>query len=72
MDEPEIEGGVSGAMALCDNCARLKKLTAEGKVPLHYLAMPVSNRAIHSVQERAARVRRRCPGSGQPPRRGER
>jgi hypothetical protein len=60
---------MSGAMALCDACARLKKLTAHGKVPIHYLALPVSNRAIHTVGAR--RVRRRCPGSGRPPRKRE-
>jgi hypothetical protein len=54
-------------LGLCDACARLRRLTAEGLVPVHYLALPVSNRAIHTVG--AARVRGRCPGSGKAPRR---
>jgi hypothetical protein len=53
-------------LGLCDACARLKRLTGEGLVPVHYLALPVSQRAIHAAG--AARVRRRCPGSGRPPR----
>jgi hypothetical protein len=56
-------------LGLCDACARLRRLTTEGLVPVHYLALPVSNRAIHSVG--AGRVRRRCPGSGKAPRRVE-
>jgi hypothetical protein len=58
------------SLGLCDACARLRRLTTEGLVPVHYLALPVSNRAIHSVGAR--RVRRRCPGSGKAPRRVER
>jgi hypothetical protein len=54
-------------LGLCDTCARLRRLTAEGLVPVHYLSLPVSNRAIRTVG--AARVRRRCPGSGKAARR---
>jgi hypothetical protein len=56
-------------LGLCDACARLRRLTAEGLVPVHYLALPVSVRAIHAAG--AARVRRRCPGSLKAPRRVE-
>jgi hypothetical protein len=57
-------------IGLCDACARARRLTSDGLVPVHYIALPVSNRAIHSVGSR--RVRRRCPGSQKPPRRVER
>jgi hypothetical protein len=53
-------------LGLCDACARLKRLTTDQLVPVHYLALPVSQRAIHAAG--AARVRRRCPGSGKAPR----
>jgi hypothetical protein len=56
-------------LGVCDACARLRRLTAEGVVGVHYIGLPVSNRAIHSVGAR--RVRRRCPGSGKAPRRVE-
>jgi hypothetical protein len=52
---------------LCDACARLKRLRADGTIPLHYLAIPVSRKAVPSVGR--GRVRRRCPGSGKLPRR---
>jgi hypothetical protein len=55
-------------LGLCDSCARLTRLSSDGKIPVHYLALPVSNRAIRTVG--AGRVRRRCPGSGRPPRPG--
>lgn len=51
----------------CDGCAGLKRLRDDGTVPTHYLAIPVSRRAVRTVG--AGRVRRRCPGSGKPPRR---
>jgi hypothetical protein len=57
-------------LGICNACARLQRLTTDNLIPVHYLALPVSQRAIHSVG--AARVRRRCPGSGRPPRRVER
>jgi hypothetical protein len=50
----------------CDHCARRKRLTADGLVPVHYLAIHVSRRAITTVG--AGWVRRRCGGSGRPPR----
>jgi hypothetical protein len=46
----------------CGYCARLKRLTVDGLVPTHYLAIDVSRRAVRTVG--AGRVRRRCPGSG--------
>jgi hypothetical protein len=58
------------SLGLCDACARLRRLTSDGMVPAHYLALPVSNRAVRTVG--AGRVGRRCPGSGKPPRRTER
>jgi hypothetical protein len=56
-------------LGICDACARLKRLTIEGALPVHYLAIPVSARAVRTVG--AGRVRRRCPGSSRPPRRVE-
>jgi hypothetical protein len=53
-------------LGTCDGCAGLKRLRDDGTVPVHYLAIPVSRRAIPAVG--AGRVRRRCPGSGWPPR----
>jgi hypothetical protein len=50
----------------CDGCARVKRLTDDGLVPVHYLAIDVSRRAITTVG--AGRVHRRCSGSGRPPR----
>ncbi len=52
---------------LCTYCARLKRLNGEGLVPLHMLAIDVSRRAVRTIG--TGRVRRRCPGSGKPPRR---
>jgi hypothetical protein len=50
----------------CAYCARLKRLTVDGLVPVHYLTIDISRRAVRTVG--AARVRRRCPGSARPPR----
>ena len=57
-------------LGLCDACGRLKRLTGEGVLPVHYFGLPVSNRAIRTVGQ--GKVRRRCPGSGKAPRRVER
>jgi len=51
----------------CDGCAGTKRLNGAGLIPLHYLSIPVSARAVPTVG--AGRVRRRCPGSGKAPRR---
>jgi hypothetical protein len=53
----------------CDACRGMKRLTDQGLVPVHYIGIPVSARAVRSVG--AGRVRRRCPGSGKAPRRRE-
>jgi hypothetical protein len=52
----------------CDGCGRLKRLDAHGLVVAHMLSIDVSRRAVRAVG--AGRVRRRCPGSGRPPRGG--
>lgn len=54
-------------VGVCDGCAGLKRLRDDGAVPIHMIGIPISAKAIHSVGAR--RVRRRCPGSGKPPRR---
>jgi hypothetical protein len=54
---------------LCQSCGRLKRLDEAGTVAFHHLTIPVSAKAIHAAGGR--RVRRRCPGSGRPPRRVE-
>jgi hypothetical protein len=54
------------AIGVCAYCARLKRLDGGGLVLSHYLTIPASAKAIGAVG--AGRVRRRCPGSGQPPR----
>lgn len=54
-------------LGTCDGCAGLKRLRGDGTVPVHYIAIPVSVKAIHAAGAR--RVRRRCPGSGKQPRR---
>jgi glutaredoxin len=51
----------------CDYCAATKRLDQHGRIVTHYLIIPVSAKAIRAVG--AGRVRRRCPGSGKPPRR---
>jgi hypothetical protein len=58
------------ATGTCDACARRKVLRGDGTVPAHYLAIDVSRRATTTVG--AARVRRRCPGSGRAPRKEHR
>lgn len=57
----------SPTVGTCPYCARLKRLDAAGRLPVHYLAIPVSRRAVPAVG--AGRVRRRCAGSGRLPRR---
>jgi hypothetical protein len=52
---------------VCDGCGKLKKLDQAGHVIGHYYAITVSRSAVRTVG--AGRVRRRCPGSGRPPRR---
>jgi hypothetical protein len=52
--------------ALCEICARTRRLDERGRVVTHYLALDVSAKAVRTVG--AGRVRRRCPGSGRPPR----
>jgi hypothetical protein len=47
----------------------MKRLTDQGLVPVHYIGIPVSARAVRSVG--AGRVKRRCPGSLKRPRRVE-
>jgi hypothetical protein len=54
----------------CDGCGGAKRLRGDGTIPLHYLGIPVSARAIHTVGAR--RVRRRCPRALKAPRRIER
>jgi hypothetical protein len=58
--------------ATCSHCARLKKLDQHGLIVGHYLSIRVSRSAVRYTG--AGRVRRRCSGSGKPPRRplGER
>jgi glutaredoxin len=50
----------------CDYCARTKRLDQHGRTVVHYLAIPVSAKAIRAVG--SSRVRCRCSGSGRPPR----
>jgi hypothetical protein len=50
----------------CDYCAATKRLDQHGRIVTHYLAIPVTRRAIPSVGP--GRVRRRCSGSSRPPR----
>jgi hypothetical protein len=54
-------------LGTCTYCARLKRLTDDGLVVVHYLAINVSRSAVRSVG--AGRVRRKCGGSGKAPRR---
>jgi hypothetical protein len=51
----------------CLVCGRLKRLDGLGLVVAHMLSIDVSRRAITTVG--VGRVRRRCGGSGRPPRR---
>jgi hypothetical protein len=57
---------MSHGHGLCDVCARTRRLDPHGHVATHYLTIPVSARAVRDVG--AGQVRRRCPGSGKPPR----
>jgi hypothetical protein len=50
----------------CAYCARTKRLDQHGRIVAHFLTIPVSAKAIRAVG--AGRVRRRCAGSGRPPR----
>jgi hypothetical protein len=56
-------------LGTCDGCAGRKRLRDDSTVPIHYLAIPVSRRAVRTSG--GGPGRRRCPGSGQPPRRRE-
>jgi hypothetical protein len=51
----------------CQHCGRQWKLDGRGNLIAHMLRIDVSRRAVRTVG--AGRVRRRCPGSGKPPRR---
>jgi hypothetical protein len=50
----------------CDRCARVKRLTRDGLIVGHVYSLPVSRHAVPTVG--AARVKRKCPGSGRLPR----
>lgn len=54
------------AVGTCAYCARQWKLDGEGNLVVHLLRIDVSRRAVPSVGR--GRVRRRCSGSGRPPR----
>jgi hypothetical protein len=54
------------ATGTCGYCARRKRLDGAGLVVRHMLTIDVSRRAVPAVG--AGRVRRRCSGSGWPPR----
>jgi hypothetical protein len=56
----------AATLGTCDGCGRLKRLTSAGLVVGHFFAIAVSRSAVRTVG--AGRVRRRCPGSGKPPR----
>ena len=56
-------------LGTCDGCAGLKRLRDDGTVPIPYVDIPVSRRGVRTVG--TGQVRRRCPGSGKPPRRAE-
>lgn len=58
------------ATGTCQHCGRQKRLDERGLVVVHYLAINVSRRAVTAVG--AGRVRRRCSGSGRPPREASR
>lgn len=53
-------------LGTCDGCAGLKRVREDGTIPLHYIGIPVSARAVRSVG--AGKVRRKCPGSLKAPR----
>jgi hypothetical protein len=54
---------------LCAACGALRQLTSEGVLVLHHYQIGVSKRAVKAAG--GGRVKRRCPGSGRPPRRVE-
>jgi hypothetical protein len=56
------------SLGICDACAKLKRLDQAGALVLHHVTIRVSAKAIRPAP--TDRVRRRCPGSGKPPRRG--
>jgi hypothetical protein len=56
----------AAALGTCDACAKVKKLDTAGRIRGHYFAINVSRSAVRTVGQ--GRVRRRCPGSGKPPR----
>jgi hypothetical protein len=55
---------------LCPNCGGLKRLDEAGVLVFHHYRLDISRRAVKMVGQ--GRIKRRCPGSGQPPRRVER
>jgi hypothetical protein len=57
---------VTTAIGTCAYCARQWKLDDQRRLVTHYLTIPVSAKAIRAVG--SGRVRRRCSGSGRPPR----
>lgn len=50
--------------AVCRYCMRRVTVRADGCLAVHYLALPISPRAVPSVG--AGMVKRRCSGSGRP------
>jgi hypothetical protein len=34
---------------ICDGCAGLKRLRDDGTIPIHYIGIPVSARAVRTV-----------------------
>jgi hypothetical protein len=58
---------MSDLIGTCSGCGKLRKLDRHGQVVGHYFAIAVSRRAVTTVGR--GRVRRRCMGSGKPPRR---
>jgi hypothetical protein len=57
-------------VGICDGCGGMKRVRDDNTIPIHYVGIPVSRRAVKTVG--AGRVRRRCPGSLKRPRRVER
>jgi hypothetical protein len=58
------------SLGICPACGALRQLIEGCVLASHQYVIEVSAKAIHAAGSR--RVRRRCPGSGQPPRRRER
>ncbi len=54
--------------AVCDYCARLRKVDPTGRIARHFTRIPERVRAT----SRTRQVRRQCPGSGRLSRRVER